>query len=559
MIAKVTPLLRLPSKVDVFDYFVPDEFTSRIKEGQLVQIPWRHEKATGVVLSLAQTQESKKFRARPVASIADENPILTSSQLDLIQKFSDYYFVARGSVARMIVPDAPEKKITTKDYALASDAEFRIAKSQLPALEQFASTLSDQASHITISDVSSFVWLIVRLSKHTQSQLLVLVPNIEMINAMQATVQILCSGKCTAIHSDLNKTQYWNAYKSIRDAKSNIIFSTRQGVFLPIQANSIIIFFESTSDDFKQYDQHPKYDARIAANWLAGISKSQLIFTSSSSIVTNKALSYINLPPARSHNLKIKIIDMEQEMTKKDFSIMADKTIGRVQETINAQKKVVILSLREKSDKGVSVEALYEILTKSLKNCNISTDKNDFDVLVATPNILEGLKLSSKRGSLGLLIFSSIEPLLAIPDYRSSERVYYRLQHWKMLAQELGFSELILQSYSPNSSIMRAFAYDEVDAFIKNELEHRKELQYPPFVNLIKLSYRRKKNNPYDDEQAARILKQELDSSVKILGPFVDKKKKLSIVLKFNSKTDLSMLKELSKDWSIDRDPENVL
>src|SRR3989338_2654646 len=121
MLAKITPLIRLPSSADTFDYHVPDEFRDNIKIGQLVSVPWRTKKVTGVVLSLdkklgfriaKKDSESlhKQFRPRPITDIIDKQPILTSAQLALIDKFADYYCVTAGAAARLVVPDVPKGK-----------------------------------------------------------------------------------------------------------------------------------------------------------------------------------------------------------------------------------------------------------------------------------------------------------------------------------------------------------------------------------------------------------------------------------------------------------------
>ncbi len=174
-------------------------------------------------------------------------------------------------------------------------------------------------------------------------------------------------------------------------------------------------------------------------------------------------------------------------------------------------------------------------------------------MLVATPAILEGLKLSSKKQNLELLVFASIEPLLAIPDYRSGERALYRLKHWEMLARELGFARIMLQSYAPDSRPVRAFACGEFETFRDEELNNRKELNYPPFSKLIKLSYRG------SDARAVEEFKKKLKPKLNISGPFTDSDKHPSLLIKLTPDADLSPLGTLGPDWIMDRDPENVL
>jgi len=244
---------------------------------------------------------------------------------------------------------------------------------------------------------------------------------------------------------------------------------------------------------------------------------------------------------------------MKNEMQRKDFCIIAGQALEAIKGALARNKKAAVIALREESEKGVSVKSILEALTRELKNCKISTSIHDFDVLVATPRALEGLKLSSERRNLGLLVFASIEPLLAIPDYRSAERAYYRLKHWQMLSQELGFLRIILQSYSPEMPAVRAFAYGEFETFKNDELKNRKELGYPPFSKLIKLSYRGK------DSSALNHLKKEFNARVSVAGPFTDSSKRQSLLIKLFDNANIPELSKLNSDWIIDRDPENVL
>ncbi|MBI2637247.1 MAG: hypothetical protein HYW81_03600, partial [Parcubacteria group bacterium] len=170
MIANIAPLIRLHAQADVFDYFVPKDWESTIKPGQLVKIPFRSSKVDGVILALAARQESKKFRARPIDSILDQAPVLTQSQLRLIKKFGEYYVVAPGRVARLSVPERPERASRAKPGAYAH-IPFAVSRSQLPGLKEAAKRIS-QTRFLRIQDVSSFVWLLLHLIKHSrQSQL----------------------------------------------------------------------------------------------------------------------------------------------------------------------------------------------------------------------------------------------------------------------------------------------------------------------------------------------------------------------------------------------------
>ncbi len=199
-------------------------------------------------------------------------------------------------------------------------------------------------------------------------------------------------------------------------------------------------------------------------------------------------------------------------------------------------------------------------MTEKLKNCKIAKNhpqKSDFDILVATPYALEGLKLLSERGKIGLAIFISIEPLISIPDFRSGERVFNKLNFWKILCRELRIPAIILQAYSPENLSIRAFCYGEYEQWVKSEKENRKHFFWPPYSTLIKL-WPKKGQSP-DTEETIKEIKKCFKNKSKISGPFKDSKGKNSILIKLNKTTNGQSIKKFAPQWAIDRNPENIL
>src|SRR3989338_1141505 len=138
MIAQITPLLRLPSFVDYFDYFIPPALRTKIKPGCLVKIPWRGGYAEGAVLEIKKTAVSGSYRARPISSLLLDYPVLTGEQLFFLRKFSAYYFTTWGYAVRLALPGMPKRAAAAKNQASKIiDLHFPIAKSRLAELENF--------------------------------------------------------------------------------------------------------------------------------------------------------------------------------------------------------------------------------------------------------------------------------------------------------------------------------------------------------------------------------------------------------------------------------------
>ncbi len=565
MIIKVSPLLRLPSTVDVFDYFIPPDLEGQIKIGQLVIIPWRAREVTGVVLNIVPSPSEGEvglpasggvrvgFRARPIRRIINPEPILTSAQLKLIKQFSDYYFCTLGYAARLLTPSPVRAAAGRAKPALPELINFPIARGQISKLKNSLPTKLPAPAWLQINDLASWFWLIFNLQETgNYKQLLILFPTVALIEIAAQVFQQRYPAAVAIIHSQLSAGSFWRAYATVQNQQAKIILSTRQGVFLPLAGRSALIMLAAESQDFKQSDQHPRYDARRVAAWSAQNTGSDLLFVSPTRPFA-PAAEVISLPGASRHKTLIQLMDMKQELQSRGFSIMADKVQANIADTVAAKKKVLVLSLREKSEKGVSVDKLMLLLTKTLKDCTISKPPlaPHWDVLITTPAPLEALKLASLRGKIGLMVIASIEPLLALPDYRAAERAYNKLRYWQMLAQELQIPKIILQSYSPDSLAVRAFAdNEEEEYFYQQELKNRRQLNYPPFSELIKLSYR-------GADEAAPLAP--LPAGAAVRGPYTDGQGLKSFLLKINGQVDLSSLRALGADWIVDREPENVL
>jgi primosomal protein N' (replication factor Y) len=109
------------------------------------------------------------------------------------------------------------------------------------------------------------------------------------------------------------------------------------------------------------------------------------------------------------------------------------------------------------------------------------------DVLVGTQMLAKGLDLPLV--TLVGVVLADVG--LHFPDYRAGERVF------QVLAQVAGRAgrsplggEVILQSFQPEHYVVQAAAKHDYADFYHQELEHRHQLGYPPFTQLVRLEYR---------------------------------------------------------------------
>ncbi|MFA7308718.1 MAG: primosomal protein N' [Patescibacteria group bacterium] len=205
-----------------------------------------------------------------------------------------------------------------------------------------------------------------------------------------------------------------------------------------------------------------------------------------------------------------------------------------------------------------------------------SFKKGAIDIIVGTQMVVHGWDIPS----VDLAAVISIDGPLLLPDYRSEEGVFQLLVQ---LAGRTGRGEmkgmLVVQTEMPDHFIFELARKGDYTGFATQELKKRELFGYPPFMDLVVLSYAHLK--PEVAEKKAKDLKIQLDelkekvdpeNTVTIVGPFeplVAKKygKYLrTIVLKIRKDTTDQryvvrdqLLKQVPSDWTIDVDPLSIL
>lgn len=104
------------------------------------------------------------------------------------------------------------------------------------------------------------------------------------------------------------------------------------------------------------------------------------------------------------------------------------------------------------------------------------------DILVGTQLLAKGLDFRN----VGLVGVINADVSLNIPDYRSSERTYQLItQVAGRAGRKGGESSVLIQTYDPESDVIREAAGGDYEEFYESELAHRSIMNYPPFSDII--------------------------------------------------------------------------
>lgn len=148
-----------------------------------------------------------------------------------------------------------------------------------------------------------------------------------------------------------------------------------------------------------------------------------------------------------------------------------------------------------------------------------SFKKGEIDILIGTQMIAKGLDFPNVT----LVGVISADVSLNLPDFRSSERTFGLLtQVAGRAGRGKAKGKVIIQTYSPEHYAIESASKHDYERFYKTEIENRKSACFPPFVNLVSITLRGKKQEKVRDaivELKNLISSKKENGVVEILGP----------------------------------------
>lgn len=351
----------------------------------------------------------------------------------------------------------------------------------------------------------------------------------------------------------------------------------RSAVFTPAPDLGLIVIDEEHHQTYKE-DRSPRYDARWVALARAGAQGALVVFLSSSpSLETGSAAAngaYGSVVGTRADRRAARPI-VELVARPEDRSI-GTELHERMSVTLRAGQKVALLapspafaravwcgecrrSLRcpkcesglffDRSARrvrcarcgytdgapevcptcgsadfkyvGAGTERLVEQVAKAFPRAGVhrvepsdpaGLPSGDVDIYLTT---WMGTK-PALRPDVSLVGVLDADWLIRRPDFRSSESAYQAMMEmaeWAGPASAGG--HLVIQTAEPNHHALQAVVRADYDFFLQRELEQRRELGYPPFVEIVKVTFSGSGANAF----ATDVIGALQPVSTRILGP----------------------------------------
>lgn len=611
MYARVIPLTKLPRRFDYFDYSVPEEFKTKIKTGHLVVVSFRNKKIYGIVLKIENIEKSG---LKPILSLTGK--VIPQTLLAHTKFAANYYVSSLPVLLKFIIPLPIKERESEQKYF--SQKKLKLHKENVDNVVAALKNFKLGASYFLYdNNLKETLATIIKLSQKniTKGQsVFLLVPAFADINVFASYLLPIFKKKLIISHGKLSAGKKYANWQKISAGGAYFILGTRASVFLPFKNLGISFIYNSTSDDHKQWDQNPRYDAR---NLIEGdkIFIDVLPRVETFKRMKNGELLALNSKCPRS---SFSIVDITKE--KKNLSPFSSLALKNMISAGLSQNKKIVLFLNRKDKDSIYICGDCNNVSKC-KECNrpLLIDKNHFlcyycntkkpidlrcenckgnnlkpmvsglkniekilgqefpnariesafrgkksftyewDILITTDYFWKNIFPYLSNAKIYGAGFVDFDFYLIRPEFNQIETATIALERALSFAKNYGLEKFLVQTASPENKIFKNF--EEVYA---SDLMERKELKYPPYSRIVKIICKE------HDKEALKLNTDKLYKELQMhefnplppFEPFIKKRTKnflKHIILKESLERDLNDLRKLiPNEYQIDIDPISI-
>ncbi len=169
------------------------------------------------------------------------------------------------------------------------------------------------------------------------------------------------------------------------------------------------------------------------------------------------------------------------------------------------------------------------------------------------------------------------DSLISVPEFKTEERLVYQIEKlidFATNSNSKNIKNILLQTYNPENKTLLEIMSGNYKDFYENELRTRKLFWYPPFSQIIRISFKHRNREKalYESRVLLGKLKMavtqmKLTETVKILDPYPSLAEKEKGFFVFNILIKILIGHEIMKDvlrfvptnWSIDVNPRSII
>lgn len=361
--------------------------------GVRVLVPLGKKEIVGIVQGKHAGALQEGIVLRNIIAQLDEEPMVTTEQLQLWRWIADYYMCPIGDVMSAALP----KKIGDKGYSFSPTKKRRVSIPNyageieeihpLDAQQQTAFGQIHEAweTHdivllhgVTSSGKTEVYMHLIEEQLAAGKQVLYLVPEIALTTQLTDRLQRVFGDKVVVYHSRVSDAVRAEIYRQQLHAQPRLIVGARSAVFLPFDHPGLIIVDEEHEPSYHQQDPAPRYHARSVAIMLAHFAGAKVLLGTATPsvesyhnaqngkyglVTMNERFAGLQLP-------KITLVDLaEQHRRKEMYGHFSDPLVERIREELAKGKQIILFQNRRGYAPVMQCAACGE--TPRCENCDV--------------------------------------------------------------------------------------------------------------------------------------------------------------------------------------------
>lgn len=170
------------------------------------------------------------------------------------------------------------------------------------------------------------------------------------------------------------------------------------------------------------------------------------------------------------------------------------------------------------------------------------------------------MALSYLTEKLGCAFMSSIDSLLSVPDFQIEEKIFGTIATLREYAEEM----VVIETSSPENTMLKHAQSGSISEYVDEELGLRKQLHYPPYTNLIKVTCSGSRTAVIEDTR--KLVKLVEKYKPRVFGGFIPGRKGMSLHSLIRVPTEnwpdeelIGILTGLPMTFEVNVDPERTL
>ncbi|MEO7445418.1 MAG: primosomal protein N', partial [Ferruginibacter sp.] len=179
-----------------------------------------------------------------------------------------------------------EKRVVDRMPSLPRmvNIDFTLTPAQVVCLENLREIFTEKSVALLHGITGSgktqiYIHLIEQMFREGK-QVLYLLPEIALTAQVIRRLQKHFGGHIAIYHSKFNNNERVELWNKVRSGEINIVLGARSALFLPFKNLGLVVVDEEHDASFKQYDPAPRYHARDAAIYYAGLFNAKVLLGS---------------------------------------------------------------------------------------------------------------------------------------------------------------------------------------------------------------------------------------------------------------------------------------